>query len=533
MPSIWPQHILLLETTEQSSRLTFAQLVSQKKIQQSEQANEIENVSENESQYFSANSSGSGDDLIEQEASKRVVWKVERTFQNDKELQEYLKDAGCWSIRDSKEITTQGLKTRYRCNRVKRSAPQCTAALYTLHLSVPENDSSNEEENPNPNPNICIELYRTNAEHSCDNSNFKSNRISTDIQDIIINKVKEGKTATAISFEMSEMDIELENLPSVKQIRNVIQNYKNQEFGKQPLTMKQLTEFVHLYSGIPNSEDEAFVVLFERSPSHEPNQFYRFFISTPRLLRNAANVKNLHADATQKVTNEKKPLIVIGSTDITGTFHLIGITVTSHETADAYTLSFRAVKQGVSQITNSTIEPDVLVCDADPAIHIGFQRIFGPKPIIMCYSHVKGNVERKYKFNNSKENKKPLQSDLYVLHKCYDKQTFDIGCQLFIQKWKDKEPTVVHNLTKSFFEKNSNWFMGCVPRAPKTNNALERFNGTLKQLQTYYCRKPLKEFVFDALKICRQRSKHYRKDKKLFQNHLEITAEDVHKELGP
>lgn len=291
--------------------------------------------------------------------------------------------------------------------------------------------------------------------------------------------------------------------------------------------MRQLTEFVHLYSGIPNSE--AFVVLFERSPSHEPNQFYRFFVSTPRLLRNAANVKNLHADATQKVTNEKKPLIVIGSTDITGTFHLIGITVTSHETADAYALSFRAVKHGVSQITDSTIDPDVLICDADPAIHNGFQRIFGPKSIIMCYSHVKGNVERKYKFNNSKENKKPLQSDLYVLHKSYDKQTFDIGCQLFIQKWQNKEPTVVHNLSKSFFEKNANWYIGCIPRAPKTNNALERFNGTLKQLQTYYCRKPLKEFVFDALKICRQRSKHYRANKQPPQYELEVSEEELRK----
>lgn len=207
-----------------SKRLTFAELVAQKRIQQSsEAADETENVLENETLYFSANSSNSSNDLTEQEAKKRVVWKLERTFQSDKELQEYLKAEGCWSIRGSKEKTTQGMKTRYRCNRVKKSASQCAAALYALHLSLPESDSSIEDENPNPNT-ICIELYRTNAEHSCDNSQSKSSRISKDIQDIIIKKVQEGKTATAISFEMSEMDIELEHLPSVKQIRNVIQN---------------------------------------------------------------------------------------------------------------------------------------------------------------------------------------------------------------------------------------------------------------------------------------------------------------------
>lgn len=98
---------------------------------------------------------------------------------------------------------------------------------------------------------------------------------------------------------------------------------------------------------------------------------------------------------------------------------------------------------------------------------------------MMCYFHVISNVERKYKFAK-KENKPFLLEDLRIIHKSPDYRTFGIGCNLFIQKWIDKEKDVVKKLEKSFFTKNYNWFIGAGFRVPKTNNALKDSTVRLK-----------------------------------------------------
>lgn len=108
------------------------------------------------------------------------------------------------------------------------------------------------------------------------------------------------------------------------------------------------------------------------------------------------------------------------------------------------------------------------------------------------------------------------------MHKAGDERSFKAGCSLFVEKWKDKESEPVRKIRKSFFEKNSKWFVGA-SRIPKTNNALERFNGALKIFQTQYERKPLKQFQQIAMKLVQQRSKEYKMDKDPFQGELKIS----------
>lgn len=97
----------------------------------------------------------------------------------------------------------------------------------------------------------------------------------------------------------------------------------------------------------------------------------------------------------------------------------------------------------------------------------------------MCYAHVMGNVQRKYKFDNSAENKENMKADLRVLHFSGDERTFDMGTELFVQKWQQNEPEVTRLLNGSFFKKkNKNWYVDCCPRSPKDNNTLDRCNGT-------------------------------------------------------
>lgn len=260
--------------------------------------------------------------------------------------------------------------------------------------------------------------------------------------------------------------IKEEDQPTKRQVRAVIDNFKNDQYGKEPLTMSQLTEFVEMNMKIPNEQDKTFILSFERSPSTDPNKYFRFFLTTRRLLQMASMAKNLHADATHKVTLEKLPLIIVGSTDMSRRFHLIGYTVTSNETANDYKFIFNSIRVGVAKITGQVYNPSFLMADADPAIHKGFKesQFDNDITIMMRYAHVMDNVERKYKF---KGNKLLVLADLRILHKSPDYRTFHAGCDLFMKKWIDKEGDAVKKLEKSFFAKNYNWFIGGLRRISK------------------------------------------------------------------
>lgn len=335
-------------------------------------------------------------------------------------------------------------------------------------------------------------------------------------------------TPQAILYAMIDHeDISESEMISKRDIKNIIENFKNKNesvSGKNSLTMADLTKFVNENSKTPPNEDTAFVVSFERSPPNQKHdKYFRIFISTPRLLRTAALAKNLHADGTHKVTCEKLPLIVIGSTDMDQSFHLIGLAIVSDETTEAYRMAFNAVRLGVLEIAEVDFEPEYLVSDADPAIHNGFKLVYGQRiPIIMCYAHVMRNVQQKYKFKDAK-NKPLILKDMRVLHNCVDERSFNMGSELFLLKWSTHEPEVTRKINGSFFKKNFNWRTTSYFRVPKTNNALESFNGNMKAYQTFNKKKPLKQFLFIAMKIVRQRSKAYRQHKSEFRTEIQIS----------
>lgn len=450
------------------------------------------------------------------------VWKFERKFENKNDLDEFLKLEKCWAFRSSYS-STNGKKTLYRCNLVTRKGPQCDAELYTMHHIESKESDSSEGNGDHENVDQYYMLYRKKALHTHQSLSNKTTKLSEETKQKIIEYYNDDKKPVAISYKFRSMP--KREQPTIRQIKSVIENFKQQEYGKHPITMRQLQDFVNKYTELPEDIDQSFIVMFERSPPDEKEQYFRFFISTPRLLTMAANAKNIHADSTHKVTTEKIPLIVIGATDAHRTFHLIGITVTSHEKAADYEMSFNAVKLGVQKVTGLEFKPNALICDADPAIHNGFKKAFDDEIIIiMCYAHVMSNVHRKYKFKDN-NNRKLLENDLRVLHKCYDEYTFEIASQLFMEKWTLKENDVAKRIEKSFFDKNKNWYIGCCKNVPKTNNSLERFNGLLKQQQLNHQKKPLKKFKKTALRIVRERSNEYKMDKTPFQQEIDISTE--------
>lgn len=122
---------------------------------------------------------------------------------------------------------------------------------------------------------------------------------------------------------------------------------------------------------------------------------------------------------------------MLGDTDLNKKFHLIGITITSNETTNAYRFTFNSIMVGAKKLFVVDVQPAALMCDADPAIHNGFRLAFGNDcPILMCYAHVMSNISRKYKFTDPAR-KEEFKNDVRVLHHSPCEELFDVGCELF------------------------------------------------------------------------------------------------------
>lgn len=74
----------------------------------------------------------------------------------------------------------------------------------------------------------------------------------------------------------------------------------------------------------------------------------------------------------------------------------------------------------------------------------------------MCYFHVMLNITKKYKFKKS-TNRKLFKAYVRKLHLSSSEAMFDVGCKMFVAKWKKAEPEATRVMKKSFFENFKNW----------------------------------------------------------------------------
>lgn len=307
---------------------------------------------------------------------------------------------------------------------------------------------------------------------------------------------------------------------SISQVKNTIAEYKEKKYGNTNISLTQLTNFINANLKVPESMDEAFVVAFERSGDDE-EPWFRYFVSTKRLLSMAIDAEIVHADATLKITIQGYPLLACGTSDKGGHFHLFGLMLATNETSEDYEFMFNSIIKGVSVVFNKQIEPKILIAHAAAAIKNGFENAFKTVVvIIMCWFHVVLNFHKR-KFDKP-ENEDTIKDDLRQLHLTYNEELFEIGSQLFLQKWSPTELEFTSNFERYYLRRNRNWYNGATKvKCPKTNNCLERFNGTLKQCQTHYERKTLAVFKTDLMDIVSARSAEYIKNKR-FQDEIVI-----------
>lgn len=409
----------------------------------------------------------------------------------------FIANENTWSFFKTDHLV-KGIKTTYRCNKVKRHAKQpCASGIYTLKNS--ENGQ--------------IKLFRKSAEHTCEQSGSKTNTKITDaVQKFILDQYKLGNPPATIIFRLREMKDIIQ--PTKDQVSYII-NSNKPKTPNATVSISEMEKFYDEHKAVPIDEDEGFVVNFDCSQPRTPNdaKFFRIFYSTKRLLKHANESEILHADGTYKITVQGYPLLCVGISDADKRFHLTGIAITSSESSDDYKFLFDSVRRGIKLINDQQLKANILVADMAPAITEGFKLSGDGNAFtrIHCFSHLMTNVE-KQKFNKT-ENKEAIKNDIRSLQKVTSKNLFDIGCKHLVQKWKKKEKEFIEYFDKVYIQTNANWYEGSSDKTPKTNNCLEVFNRLLKQQQMLNTRKPLNQFMPFGLQIVRERSMEYVQDK--------------------
>lgn len=227
-----------------------------------------------------------------------------------------------------------------------------------------------------------------------------------------------------------------------------------------------------------------------------------------------------------KLNVQRWPLLVFGTTDLDSTqhFHMVALMLCKNETEDDYRFGFNAIKTAMDRVHNRLFEPKYLMADAAAAIHNGFRKVYGDNTtVLMCFVHMKRNVEKNKTKLIAKENLQPILTDIDNLKMAFAKDVFDVGCKLFLEKWQTDEPAMMQYISDEWITQNGNWYNGAAIRTPTDNNALENYNGKMKVYDTEFQRKGLNQFKEMMLDIVSQRSRRYAHGDDLKPYQLEAT----------
>ena len=172
-------------------------------------------------------------------------------------------------------------------------------------------------------------------------------------------------------------------LPSRRQVYYQVQVLKKKIYGDVVISLGELLKWCESNSAVPEDLDEGFVVKhegfcnFEFKPiddddddddNDENGMVFRFFITTKRLLNMAIKLNHITTDATYKLIWLGFPVLVVGTTDKNNVYHPYGIGVSTNETAEAFKFMFNSIKEGVQNIFDEIIRPNILQADNAPSI---------------------------------------------------------------------------------------------------------------------------------------------------------------------
>lgn len=361
------------------------------------------------------------------------------------------------------KVVKGGRNHFWRCKAaVKRGATKCPKTM-----KIFESDTNGE-----------AIIYASDASHNhtAISDKDKSKKMSPNMQNFIVSQRKKNMTAKNIIKSIDEMKaqhsmFEGEATPNAKQIYYVAERQATAETPR-IISVGDLVQWCKNNASIPIDEDTAYVIGYEHSNEDE-TRFFRFAVSTQRLLKHSVNAKTLCVDGTYKLNWQGYPFLIVGTVDRSKKFHVLAYACVTNETALDYAFLFQTLIDAVKLIHNKELNPEVLIADGDRAIRNACAMTFpSVELMIMCYVHVLRNVNKR-PLSNAKNHRKLIQADIDILHLAGSEEKFDNLTALFIKKWKKLEPDFIRYFEEQWLGDLKYWFVGASVYDPSDNNHVE------------------------------------------------------------
>ncbi|RNA44671.1 hypothetical protein BpHYR1_001800, partial [Brachionus plicatilis] len=222
------------------------------------------------------------------------------------------------------------------------------------------------------------------------------------------------KTVSNESVLMNSDDdtlVDAENVVVLKQTTTIIMNLLRKLLGVKYLS-KGCRASLYLQS-TEGSSGHCFVSIDDHSnhPEQErekiedsfPNQVFRVFLTTKKLIQFALETNYILSDATYKITYGRYPALTGGTTDKAKKFHPFGLALCATENNQDFAFFFRSVELAAFNVYGVKICTTILVADNADAITKGFQNVFRLEKRTGTFSTFNQIIRKKWKSKNSNE----------------------------------------------------------------------------------------------------------------------------------
>jgi SWIM zinc finger len=348
-----------------------------------------------------------------------------------------------------------------------------------------------------PSNSLRIELYET-GEH-VHLSNQRRFGIDAAVKERIQEYFKYGvKTPKAILATLRKDGVS--PLPTVLQLRNYVAGVRKTSSLNGAITLSDLITLCSKYTSVPLNEDETFILDFSYNLEMGLVNGFQIIFSTKRLLRLAQHARNVHVDGTYKLVYQGYPVLIIGFSDASRSFHPIALSLSMKERLCDYHHLFTVISASIHELFGDVFSyrPNVLISDASAAIKGAFRAWCEDvdKKEIVCWAHVYRNIEKHKHLCSDETIRNNILTDVKVLQLCSSPEIFAAVAKLFLKKYQSLSSAIdfITYIDNSWLKQNCTWFEGYSLDNPSTNNCLEATNNNIKREHTLRKRLGLDDF---------------------------------------
>lgn len=365
----------------------------------------------------------------------RKDWIYESTFDKKSDADRFILD-GNWGYHYENK-SDDGVNITYRCKSVKFRGVQCAAAVRLVF------DSRSDK----------IQLFRADEEHTHQNHPNAVEIIPIEVQEemkrLFENNVTKPK-AMKVNLVKNGFD-----LPPAAKFATYLKKLNDEKYGEEKINFGSLEKWLQENSPLPENDTTPFVLSYEINDDDPSNVDFRYFVTTKKNMKLAAESEQIHVDCTYKIIWQGFPVLVIGISDLHRSFHPIGAAVCRSETTKDFAFIFTAVQQGLINIFDVYYTPKYVIANAAPAIHNAAKKVFGSDVnIIMCWFHMRRAVADKlptYIKDLSKQTR--FLSDLDHLQVSKTSEIFRIALDLFMSKWRIESEEMIEYFEREWVQK--------------------------------------------------------------------------------